>query len=104
MSSKALTTTVSILDKDYRIACPEEEQSGLRDAAFYLDEKMRDIRNTGKVIGLERIAVMAALNIAHEMLRTGDSNRSHEDNIKRQINEMADKLETALQEANQLEL
>ncbi|CAL1239052.1 cell division protein ZapA [Candidatus Methylocalor cossyra] len=60
---------VQILGKEYPIACPEEEQHDLLVAARYLDEKMRQIRNTGRVIGSERIAVMAALNIAHELLQ-----------------------------------
>ncbi|SMF96425.1 cell division protein ZapA [Methylomagnum ishizawai] len=60
---------VQILGKEYPISCPEEEQHDLLLAARYLDEKMRQIRNTGRVIGTERIAVMAALNIAHELLQ-----------------------------------
>lgn len=60
---------VQILGKEYPISCPEEEQHDLLIAARYLDEKMRQIRNTGRVIGTERIAVMAALNIAHELLQ-----------------------------------
>ena len=57
------TVTVRILDKDYHIACPISESSNLERAAEYLDTKMREIRLSGKVIGAERIAVMAALNI-----------------------------------------
>lgn len=61
------TLEVLILDKAYRISCPEREQDSLRQAALYLDKKMRDIRGDGKIIGLERVAVIAALNIAHEL-------------------------------------
>lgn len=61
------TLEVFILDKAYRISCPEREQDSLRQAALYLDKKMRDIRGDGKVLGLERVAVIAALNIAHEL-------------------------------------
>ncbi len=61
------TVTVRILDKDYHIACPAAESENLQRAAGYLDKKMRDIRRSGKVIGAERIAVMAALNITHEL-------------------------------------
>jgi len=60
--------TVQILDKEYSIICPPEERSNLISAARYLDGKMREIRSSGKVIGADRIAVMAALNITHEML------------------------------------
>lgn len=58
---------VNILDKDYQIACPAEERDALHRAAEELDERMRAIRNTGSIIGLERIAVMAALNLCHEL-------------------------------------
>jgi cell division protein ZapA len=67
---------VQILGKEYPIACPEEEQHDLLISARFLDEKMRQIRNTGRVIGTERIAVMAALNIAHELLQIHQQNRS----------------------------
>jgi cell division protein ZapA len=60
--------TVRILGKDYVIACPEGEEDKLLLSANYVDEKMKIIRNSGKVMGSDRIAVMAALNIAHEML------------------------------------
>eukprot|EP01030_Chromulinospumella_sphaerica_P007011 gene7011-6857_t len=57
-----------ILDKEYSIICPQEERSNLVSAARYLDGKMREIRSSGKVIGADRIAVMAALNITHDLL------------------------------------
>jgi cell division protein ZapA len=68
MSAEKSTLEVFILDKSYRINCPENEQESLRSASQYLDRKMREIRGGSKVIGLERIAVIAALNIAHELL------------------------------------
>ena len=58
------TVTVKILDKEYQVACPEEQQAALVTSARYLDRQMRAIRDTGKVVGGERIAVMAALNIS----------------------------------------
>lgn len=62
------TVTVQILDKEYCIACPADERSNLQSAARYLDGKMREIRSGGKVIGADRVAVMAALNITHDLL------------------------------------
>jgi len=64
------TVTVKILDKEYKVACPEEQEAELVVSAKYLDKQMRSIRDTGKVIGLERIAVMAALNLSHELLQS----------------------------------
>ena len=61
------TTTVSILDKDYQVACPEGEKAALNRAATELDKRMRAIRSSGSIVGLERIAVMAALNLCHEL-------------------------------------
>jgi cell division protein ZapA len=70
--SEVRTVTVSILDKDYQVSCPPEQEAELVVSASYLDKQMRSIRETGKVIGLERIAVMAALNISHELLQASE--------------------------------
>jgi cell division protein ZapA len=59
---------VTILGRQFRVACTEDEQQELRKAVSYLDGKMREIRDGGKVIGVERIAIMAALNMAHELM------------------------------------
>jgi len=63
------TVFVKILDKEYQVACPREERQALVQSAQMLDERMKMIRGTGAVIGLERIAVMAALNLSHELLQ-----------------------------------
>ncbi len=68
MPQHPTTVEVDILDKEYLVACPEESREALRQAARHLDAKMREIRASGKVFGTERIAVMAALNITHDML------------------------------------
>lgn len=70
MSTETSTLEVFILDKSYRVSSPDSEQDSLRASAAYLDRKMREIRGGGKIIGLERIAVIAALNITHELLST----------------------------------
>lgn len=59
---------VTILDRQYRVACPDDERENLMASVAYLDQKMREIKEGGKVSGTDRIAVMAALNIAHELL------------------------------------
>ncbi len=59
---------VAIMGREFRVACPEEEREGLLQAVSFLDRKMREIRDSGKVIGLERIAIMAAINITHDYL------------------------------------
>jgi cell division protein ZapA len=61
--------TIRIMDKEYVVGCPDGAQADLFASAEYLDKKMREIRDTGKLLGLERIAVMAALNMSHELLQ-----------------------------------
>ena len=68
-SNQSATVSVTILDKEYRVACSEEERAGLQASAKLLNDRMARIRNGGSVIGAERIAVMAALNIAHELIQ-----------------------------------
>ncbi len=67
-SAKTVSLDVTIMGREFRVACPDGEKQSLIEAASYLDRKMREIRETGKVIGVERIAIMAALNIAHDYL------------------------------------
>jgi cell division protein ZapA len=69
VDDRSLTLDVSILGREYRVACKESERDELLQAVQFLDRRMREIRDSGKVAGAERIAVMAALNIAHEVLR-----------------------------------
>ena len=99
------TVTVKILDKDYQVACPEEQESELVVSAKYLDKQMRSIRETGKVIGLERIAVMAALNISYELLQASEQSDSEppapEPGAVESLNR---KLDDALYQLRQLEI
>jgi len=77
--SEQKTLTVSILDREYRVACPPGQEKQLTNAANTLNDKMREIRDTGRVFGIERIAVMAALNLTHELLEvkpSSDNDRS----------------------------
>lgn len=91
------TIEVKILERSYVVGCPEEKQHDLVNSAKYLDRTMRDIRDSGKVIGTERIAIMAALNIAYEMLHgKSEENDSHE-----QIKRINDKLSAAIQALRQ---
>lgn len=94
--STPLTVTLHILDKEYRVSCPPEERSNLEQAARHLDTTMRDIRNSGKVIGIERIAVMAALNISHAMLTGTRQQDSTQDNQQKHINDLVSRLDQAL--------
>lgn len=70
-----LMIDVTIFGRQYKVACSEDERAELVEAVGYLDKKMREIRDRGKVAGVDRIAVMAALNIAHELLRERQTSR-----------------------------
>ena len=90
------TVTVTILEKDYEVACAPGEVEALRASARYVDRQMQSIRNSGKVIGLDRVAVMAALNIANEYLGTEGRRKQTEE----RIGLLAEKLKRAIEEQN----
>lgn len=81
---------VSILDKDYQVACPPNEREALHCAAEELDERMRVIRGSGNVIGLERIAVMTALNLCYELqqCQRGGANKDTTETLERIANKL----------------
>lgn len=100
----AVPVTVHILEKEYRVACAEQEKDALIAAAHYLSGKMKEIRDTGKVVGLERIAVMAALNITHELLQQKPGKESNTQAWAGKVRALHDKIETALSRGKQLEI
>ncbi len=93
---------VSIMGREFRVACPEGEEQALLDAVAYLDRKMNDIRETGKIIGVERIAIMAALNIAHELLSARLPGGFDIGEFKRRMGSMQAQIEQALSEQDKL--
>lgn len=89
------SVTIKILDREYVISCPPGEQISLLEAARQLDGQMREIRKTGKTVGVERLAVMAALNISHEL-----QNKSRElEKLKAEQAELVKRLNSKLDEA-----
>ena len=105
MSEKEPTAvTVRILDKEYFVACPPDERSDLLDSAEYLNKKMREIRDTGKVVGADRIAVMAALNMANELLRLRRQDQELQGNVTGRVKHMRERVENAIQRTRQLDL
>jgi len=97
------TLTVNIMDREFRVNCPESEQQNLLDSAASLDQRMREIRDTGRVIGVDRIAIMAALNLASELLSNEGSSDTIIDTINKSINRMQEKIELSLNETEQLD-
>lgn len=99
---KVQTLEVKILDRDLRVACPEDERAELLDAVAYLDRKMREIQDAGKVISVERIAIMAALNIAHELLTTRLGSGFDMGEFKRRMVAMEATIDATLTEQDEL--
>ena len=120
MSEKeSATVTVRILEKEYFVSCPQDERADLLDSAEYLNKKMREIRDTGKVVGADRIAVMAALvkcailawhavmaalNMANELLRLRKLDTELQGAVSGRVKNMRERVETALQRTRQLDL
>ena len=104
MSSSATPITVQILDKEYRIACPEGEEDSLRASATLLNKRIDEVRDTGKVIGPDRIVAMTALNLVHELLNERDENEKQTIHFTSKVRNLHERIETAIQSAKQLEL
>jgi len=96
--------TVRILEKEYFVSCPQEERADLLDSAEYLNKKMREIRDTGKVVGADRIAVIAALNMANELLRLRKQDAELQGPIAGRVKHMRERVENALQRTRPLDL
>jgi cell division protein ZapA len=93
---------VAIMGREFRVTCPDEEREELLQAVTYLDKKMCEIRDNGKVVGSERIAIMAGLNIAHELLATKVKGGFDMGEFKRRIDHMEMLLDTATPEQDKL--
>jgi cell division protein ZapA len=102
MAEPAKTIEVTILGRSYRVACEEGEREALMQAVAYLDAKMGEIKKAGKVNGADRIAVMAALNIAHELLSTRLGGGFDLGQAKRRISSIEAKLDAALAQQEKL--
>jgi cell division protein ZapA len=93
--SAAKFVDVTILGREFTVSCTDEERQGLMDAVSYLDSKMHEIRDSGKVVGIERIAIMTALNLSHELLNTKSGDVDIGD-YKRRISLMQNQIDEAL--------
>ena len=103
MSQEPIAVAVRILDKEYRVSCAPDEQAGLRESARMLDQRMREIRQSGRVIGVDRIAVMAALNIAYELIKIQHNQVQGEQDLDRRLRDLQDRLGDALASQHQLD-
>ena len=104
MSDNQARVSVRILEKEYHISCPIEERSYLLDSAEFLNLKMREIRDSGKVVGLDRIAVIAALNMANELIRFRNRDTNLDSDVGGRLRILRERVESALEKGQQLEL
>ena len=103
MSEPYAQVSVRILDKDYQVACPANERTDLLDSAEILDARMREIRDSGRIVGLDRIAVMAALNMANDLLHAQQRDQAIEADVDR-IKLISERVDSALGGTQQLDL
>ncbi|HBW83447.1 MAG TPA: cell division protein ZapA [Gammaproteobacteria bacterium] len=103
MSEQSTAIQVTILDKEYQVNCPPSEQEALIKSARYLDESMRKIKSRGNIHGAEKIAVMAALNITHEMLQKNQLIYKTRQATSEQVKSLEEKIDLALASSRQLE-
>ncbi len=96
MSGKAQPVNLRILEKEYVVACPEDEREYLRESADYLNKKVQEIRETGKVVGTERMIVMAALNIVHDLLQYKRQETGYTNHIGDEVRRLEEKIDLAL--------
>ncbi len=90
--------SVAILDREYQFACDPGEREALQAAAVFLDERMREIKNAGRLMALERIAVMTALNLSDELLRLKKIEKHRQDHVDSRIRLLVGELDDALGE------
>lgn len=104
MNEGAKPVSITILDKEYLISCQNDERELLHRAVEYLNVKMKDVKGSGKVIGTERVAVMAALNIAHELLAYKLENDGYTSEVDGMIRRLQHKIDDALTQGKQMEM
>jgi cell division protein ZapA len=102
--SDSKTLSISIMQKEFQVACPADEEEALLRAARYLHEQMEGIRSSGRVVGMDRIAVMAALNMANELLSGESKVQTSQDYAKLRIRTLNDRIEAAIADGKQLKL
>ena len=104
MSQQIAQVSVRILDKEYQVACTAGERTDLLDSAEILNNKMREIRDSGRIVGLDRIAVMAALNMANDLLHAKARDQQLEGDFSQRLKLISDRVENALGGNQQLDL
>ncbi len=103
MSESTAQVSVRILDKEYQVACPANERTDLLDSAEVLNAKMLEIRDSGRIVGIDRIAVMAALNMANDLLHAQARDRTLDGDVSSRLKLISDRVESVLGGSQQLD-
>ena len=98
MTQQSRPIRVSILDKEYLISCPEDEREQLYSVVEFVNEKLLEVKNSGKVIGTERVVIMTALNIANELLACKQKNRHYTESVDSLMKRLQAKIDDVLLE------
>ena len=104
MTQQIAQVSVRILDKEYQVACPADERTDLLDSAEILNNKMREIRDSGRIVGLDRIAVMAALNMANDLMHAQARDLQLDGDISERLKSISDRVESVLGGTQPLDL
>ena len=97
------SVTVRILDREYQVACPPDERAGVVKSAEFLDRRMREVRDAGKVVGVDRMAVMVALNLASELLAAHTGQAELQAAVTARLRALQDRLDASIAAARQKE-
>ncbi|MEM9102620.1 MAG: cell division protein ZapA [Pseudomonadota bacterium] len=104
MSKSSRAISVKILDREFNVISPADQDEALKNCAQYLDSRMRQIRDSGRVVGVDRIAIMAALNITQELLALHEQQADYTQSMNNRIRELQRKIDAVLNESKPLEL
>jgi len=104
MSQEVDTVSITILGREYQISCPPAEEEALRKSAKYLDKQMATVKSRGSTLAYEKVAVMAALNICHELMQQSQQTNDSESSSLDKIKTLEEKIDLALQSSRQIEI
>lgn len=100
MSSDNNTITVKLLGRDFQVKCPQDKIVELQESAAYLSKKMEEVANTGKILSIDRIAAIAALNVTYELQQTERQKNQYIDSINRRIHAIHEKIDRDLEQVS----
>jgi cell division protein ZapA len=102
MSDAVKPVKIMIMDKEFLVACPDDEQAALMRSADYLNDKMKEVQRNGKVIGMDRITIMASLNMAHELLKQQENEADLDQSVSKRLFALQEKIDATMNQVQQV--